>query len=85
MQTLVRKIGNSTGTIIPSGILKNLNLKAGDSIDIHDDAGRIIIVPSKKKPRYTLAELLARCDQSSPTPEELLDWERAPNVGNEKW
>jgi len=85
MQTLVRKIGNSTGTIIPFGILKKLNLKAGDLIDIHDDAGRIIIVPNKKKPRYSLTELLAQCDDSAPMPEEVLGWERTPDVGNEQW
>ena len=38
MQTLVRKIGNSTGTIIPAAILKKHNLKEGDRVDIQDKA-----------------------------------------------
>ena len=85
MQTLVRKIGNSTGTIIPAALLKKLNLKEGDRVDIKDDGGRIVIVPNRTKPEYTLAELLAKCDESSPMPRELVDWDSTSEVGNEKW
>ena len=34
MNTVVRKIGNSEGIIIPKEILERMNLKAGDSIVI---------------------------------------------------
>jgi antitoxin ChpS len=85
MQTLVRKIGNSTGTIIPSAILKKLNLKEGDRVNIQDDEGRIIIIPDRIKPKYTLTELLAKCDESASLPQELIDWDNSPEVGNEKW
>ncbi|NOR71912.1 MAG: AbrB/MazE/SpoVT family DNA-binding domain-containing protein, partial [Methylomarinum sp.] len=47
MQTLVRKIGNSTGMIIPATILKKYSLKIGDNLDIQDDNGRIFIVPTQ--------------------------------------
>lgn len=85
MQTIVRKIGNSTGTIIPSAILKKLDLKEGDRVNIQDDEGRIIIIPERIKPKYTLTELLAKCDESAPLPQELIDWDNTPEVGNEKW
>lgn len=85
MQTLVRKIGNSAGTIIPATLLKKLNLKEGDRVDIQDDDGRIVIVPNRAKPKYTLTELLAKCDESAPMPQELVDWDNAQEVGNEKW
>ena len=85
MQTLVRKIGNSTGMIIPAAIIKKLDLKEGDRVDIQDEDGRIIIVPTKNKPKYSLTELLAKCDESAPMPLELLDWENTQEVGNEKW
>ena len=85
MQTLVRKIGNSTGTIIPASLLKKLNLKEGDRVDIQDDNGRIVIIPIRIKPKYTLAELLAQCDETAPMPQELMDWDNTSEVGNEKW
>ena len=85
MQTLVRKIGNSTGTIIPSAILKKLDLKVGDRVDIEDDDGRIVIVPAKSKPKYSLPELLAKCDESAPMPQELIEWDNTLEAGNEKW
>ena len=85
MQTVVRKIGNSAGTIIPAALLKKLNLKEGDLVDIRDDEGRIVIVPNRIKRKYTLTELLAKCDESAPMPQELIDWDNTPEAGNEKW
>ncbi|MEE9338808.1 MAG: AbrB/MazE/SpoVT family DNA-binding domain-containing protein [Methylococcaceae bacterium] len=85
MQTLVRKIGNSTGMIIPATILKKYSLKIGDNLEIQDDNGRIFIVPTQIKPKYTLTELLAKCDESAPMPQELIDWDNTPEVGAEKW
>lgn len=85
MQTLIRKIGNSTGTIIPASILKKLALKEGDRVDIHDDNGRILIIPNRTRPQFTLTELLAKCDESAPMPQELIDWDNASEVGNEMW
>ncbi len=85
MQTLVRKIGNSTGMIIPANILKKYSLNIGDQLDIQDDNGRLVIIPTKTKPKYTLTELLDKCDESTPMPQELIDWDNSPEVGNEKW
>jgi len=85
MQTLVRKIGNSTGMIIPANILKKYGLNIGDQLDIQDDNGRIVIVPTKTKPKYTLTQLLDKCDESASMPQELIDWNNTPEVGNEKW
>jgi len=85
MQSLVRKIGNSTGMIIPAAILRKYSLKIGDQIDIQDDNGRIVIVPTQTKPKYTLTQLLEKCDESAPMPQELIDWDNTPEVGIEKW
>ncbi len=85
MQTVVRKIGNSTGTIIPASLLKKLDLKEGDRVDIQDDNGRILITPNRTRSQYTLTELLAKCDESAPMPQDLVDWETSSEVGNEKW
>lgn len=85
MQTLVRKIGNSTGMIIPANILKKYSLSVGDQLDIQDDNGRIVIVPIQTKPKYTLTQLLSKCDETAPMFQELIDWDKTPEVGNEKW
>ena len=85
MQTLVRKIGNSTGMIIPANILKKYSLNIGDKLDIQDDNGRIVIAPTKTKHKYTLTQLLDKCDETVLMPQELIDWDNTPEVGNEKW
>ncbi len=83
MQTKIRKIGNSAGTKIPAGLLKKLNLVTGDKIIIEELNGKIVI--SAAKPKYQLADLIAKCDLSAPMPEELERWDRVRPVGNESW
>jgi putative addiction module antidote len=43
MNTVVRKIGNSEGVILPKELLQSLNLKAGDSLVISEDKGDIVL------------------------------------------
>ena len=43
MNTVVRKIGNSEGVILPKEVLERMNLKAGDSLVISEDKGDIIL------------------------------------------
>ena len=42
-----------------------------------------MITPKSVKPKYTLAELLAQCDESAPMPETLVEWDSSQPVGNE--
>lgn len=85
MKTNIRKIGNSSGAILPAAILKQLKLSEGDGVDIFASEGNIVIKPLKERPRYSLDELLAQCDESSELPEELKAWDEAKPVGNEIW
>ena len=48
MQTVVQKWGNSLGIRIPSMYVKEFNLKNGNSVEIIEDNGNIVIVPPKK-------------------------------------
>lgn len=41
MNTVVRKIGNSEGVILPKELLQSLNLKAGDSVVIVRDGDEL--------------------------------------------
>ena len=45
----LQKWGNSLGIRIPSNILKSLNLKTNDTIDIKEEDGKIIITKIEKK------------------------------------
>jgi putative addiction module antidote len=47
MNTTIRKIGNSEGIIIPKEVLDRLGLKAGDSVEIREEDGRISLVPEQ--------------------------------------
>ncbi|MCF6281200.1 MAG: AbrB/MazE/SpoVT family DNA-binding domain-containing protein [Candidatus Polarisedimenticolaceae bacterium] len=81
METKIRMVGNSAGAIIPASILRKLKLHAGDTLSIEESDGKIILAANK--PRYSLDELLAKCDSSEPMPEELSEWDQAHPVGKE--
>lgn len=85
MRTTIRKIGNSAGAILPAAILKKLNLSEGDSIEVSEDGKRIVIEPCNEKPKYTLSELVAQCDENAPMPKELEEWGNIQPVGREVW
>lgn len=47
MNTVIRKIGNSEGVIIPKEILDKLGLTAGDLLSIVSDENGVKFVPAK--------------------------------------
>lgn len=50
MEVRIQKWGNSDGIRIPSSILKSLNIKTNDILNIEQEDDKIIIsVPKKKK------------------------------------
>ena len=59
MRAPVRKMGNSSGIIIPKPILTQLGVVAGDDLDLSLDDGRIVLAPAKRHPRR-----LGRCRQT---------------------
>ncbi len=61
MEIVVKKWGNSLGVRIPKIMAKDLNLKAGTSVEIEDHNGNIIISPKKN----TLTELLGKITESN--------------------
>ncbi len=46
MNVVLRKIGNSEGVILPKDLLDRLNLKAGDSLTLVEQDGRMQLVPT---------------------------------------
>ena len=83
METSLRSIGNSKGAVIPAQLLKELNISVGDKLDAKAENGTLVITPKSLKPKYTLNELLAKCDENAPMPETLVEWDSAQPVGNE--
>ncbi len=59
-----------------------LELRAGATVDIGIDDGRLIVVP-RTKPSYTLDELLAQCDETAPADHEDRAWLEGKPLGNE--
>ena len=80
--TNLRKVGGSVMLAVPPALLDLLQLKAGASVGVAVDGGRLVVEASPR-PRYTLAELLAASDYSPPLSPEDREWLDAPATGKE--
>ncbi|MFZ4616024.1 MAG: AbrB/MazE/SpoVT family DNA-binding domain-containing protein [Rectinemataceae bacterium] len=78
----LRKVGGSVMLAIPPAFLDLLHLKAGASIDVELEGDRLILQP-RSQPRYSLDELLARCDGTASLTVEDREWIDAPPAGKE--
>ena len=72
-----------TAVVELPAILDILHLRAGATVGICVDGGRLVIEPQPRR-RYTMAELLAASDYSEPQPAEEREWVDAPAVGREQ-
>jgi antitoxin ChpS len=82
--TTLREVGGSIMLAVPTALLDQLQLKAGETVVVEVEDGRLIVEPdSKPRPRYTLAELLDASDYSQPQPPEEREWVDAGAVGSE--
>ncbi len=83
MDVVLRKYGNSTVLALPQAVLKNLGLKAGQSMTLDSTPdGRITLAPKR---RHRLVDLLARCDLKAPPPADLALWDNTRLAGQEAW
>jgi antitoxin MazE len=51
MQTILRKMGNSTGIILPKALLGELGVASGQALDVKVERGRIVATPVKTERR----------------------------------
>jgi antitoxin ChpS len=80
--TNLRKVGGSVMLAVPPVVLDLLHLRAGATVGLVVDGGRLIVEPQRRR-RFTLDELLAQCDASAePAPEDR-EWLDAKPVGGE--
>jgi antitoxin ChpS len=80
--TNLRKVGGSVMLAVPPAVLDMLQLRVGEAVGLSVEDGRLMIEPHPR-PRYTLAELLARSDYSQPRSPEEDEWLNAPAAGRE--
>ena len=85
MEAKLQKWGNSDGIRIPSHMLKSLNLKTNDKVNIYEENDKIVIYKSKEK-HLTIEE---RIEEFKKLPKEekgnieSFDW--GEDMGVEKW
>jgi len=80
--TKVQRWGNSQGVRLSKELLAELDLAAGDAVDIQIHEGTLVITPARRVPGgLDLAELMSRIPEDY-VPEEV-DW--GPPRGNEVW
>lgn len=82
LTTNLRKVGGSIMLAIPPAVLDILQLRAGATVALVVDSGRLIVEPQSRR-RYTLDELLAQCDQMAEVTQEDREWLDSPPVGKE--
>ena len=80
MEARLQKWGNSVGLRIPSNILKSLNLKKDDVVELKQDEDKIIISISKRK-KISLKEEFEKYTGKNLAKE--FDWDEP--VGREIW
>ena len=80
--THLRKVGGSIMLAVPPAVLDLLELRVGAKVDIDVDNGRLVIEP-KRRPTYSLDDLLAQCDENAALSSEDRDWLDAKPAGHE--
>ena len=80
--TNLRKVGGSVMLAVPPAVLDMLQLRAGATVALLVDGGRLVVEPQPRR-RYTLDELLAQCDQTAEPAQEDREWLDALPVGKE--
>ena len=85
MEAKLQKWGNSDGIRIPRSILKSLNLKTNDKVDLIQEKDRIIISKPKKKhktleERFAIFEKLPKEDKGI-----IEDYDWGEDLGKEKF
>jgi antitoxin ChpS len=80
--TNLRKVGGSIMLAVPPALLDILRLRPGAKVGIAVQSGRLVVEP-QRRPRYTLEELLAKCDPKARRTKEEREWLDDRPVGAE--
>lgn len=80
--TNLRKVGGSVMLAIPPALLDTLGLQPGARVGLAVDSGRLVVEP-RKRPQYTLGELLAQCNPKAPRRKQDREWVASKPQGGE--
>ena len=80
--TTLRKVGGSVMLAVPPALLDVLSLRPGIKVGIAIERGRLIVEP-RRKPQYTLEELLAQCNPKAVRTRGEREWVSGKPVGDE--
>ena len=78
----LRKVGGSVMLTIPKPMLEALDLVPDASVALSIKAGRLVVDPKKRR-RYSLDELLAKCKPSARRTRDERDWAAGTPAGRE--
>lgn len=65
MKAKIQKWGNSLAVRIPKSFAVQTKIEQNTTVDLTLVGGKIIVEPEKKKPRFTLEELLSEISQEN--------------------
>jgi len=80
--TNLRKVGGSVMLAVPPALLDVLSLKPGVKVSIAIERGRLVVA-TRRRPHYTLEELLAKCNPRAVRTREEREWLRGKPAGDE--
>lgn len=83
MRITIKRWGNSSGMVIPNVVMKELNLRPGQSVEAQVSNNQLILTPISR--RYSLDELLAQCDMNAAELSEQDVWAKSTPAGDEIW
>ena len=83
MRITIKRWGNSSGMVIPNVVMKELNLRPGQSVEAQVSNNQLILTPISR--RYSLDELLAHCDMNATELSEQDVWGKSTPAGDEIW
>ncbi|SRR6266481_80681 len=78
--TNLRKVGGSIMLAVPPVVLEILNLRPGTKVGLAVEHGRLVVEP-RPRPRYTLDELLAKCNAKAPRDKDEREWLEGKSAG----
>lgn len=86
MRSALKKIGNSSGLIIPKPLLLEIGAEAGDAVEIEVEDGRLVVSRVAKTIREGWAEDAKRLGDQGLSEEER-EWLEAPLTedGDVEW
>ncbi len=80
MQSVLRRIGNSTGIVLPRAILGEIGLTTGATLDLKVEGGRLIGTPVRNECRFGWAEAAAAIAATEVA--DTADWVAFGNEGD---